>query len=81
MAFSGAHETRFWYPPRLPPSARISDAAASREPGFVPPPTRSGRERSGAKGMTTHGVYAENATVSWHPMVAAASSTRRLPLS
>ena len=69
--FFGSDETRFWYPPRLTPyQPEISDGADLRASlGFLA--DAFGTRAQWREGMTTHGNYAENATVSWHPMVAA----------
>lgn len=69
--FFGSDETRFWYPPRLTPyQPEISDGADLRASlGFLA--DAFGTRAQWREDMTTHGNYAENATVSWHPMVAA----------
>ena len=69
--FFGSKKTRFWYPPRLAPyQPEISDGADLRASlGFLA--DAFGTQAQWRESMTTHGNYAENATVSWHPMVAA----------
>ena len=69
--FFGGKKTRFWYPPRLAPyQPEISDGADLRASlGFLA--DAFGTQAQWRESMITHGNYAENATVSWHPMVAA----------
>jgi len=69
--FFGSKKTRFWYPPRLAPyQPEISDGADLRASlGFLA--DAFGTQAQWRESMITHGNYAENATVSWHPMVAA----------
>ena len=69
--FFGSKKTRFWYPPRLAPyQPEISDGADLRASlGFLA--DAFGTQAQWHESMITHGNYAENATVSWHPMVAA----------
>ena len=69
--FGSEKPPRFWYPPRLAPyQPEISDGADLRASlGFLA--DAFGTRAQWREGMTTNGNYAENATVSWHPMVAA----------